>query len=137
MEIDVFIPSGSNLDKNIPDASKRHGDRFWQFLQQVLGFEPERYRASTGELDWQLEAVARRDRRMTELNAPFEPTLGEVVATVVEETVEAIKTVAKVSKLTEARQWVAKTLAPGPMTTKLEKSATKANIEHCGVRSKL
>jgi hypothetical protein len=86
MEIGIFRPprpyveNDNGVDNQIPDACRCRGNPFWAFVDNMLGLESERYPSSTGELDWQLDAVARRDRRMAELNKPPGPpsvTLGE------------------------------------------------------------
>jgi hypothetical protein len=76
--------------------------------------------------DWRIEAMRRREERIRADNSPP----GSWAAVVQQAAVEAAQAVkATMSKLTEARQWVAMALAPGPMrATKLQKLAEKAGI---------
>jgi hypothetical protein len=65
-------------------------------------------------------------------------TLAAVVGQAIEEVAEAVKRVAKNSKIAEARQWVAETLTPGPMkAVKLQKLAMKAGIAERTLRRAL
>jgi hypothetical protein len=120
MEIGIFMPSsgyrrphvendGGDDFNDLPDASKRRGNPFWTFLQPVLGLPAERYPAPS-ELDWQIDAVARRDEKMRALNLP--PTRGDVVAGIVGDVVDAVRRVTKTDK---ARAWLAERLQQGPV----------------------
>jgi hypothetical protein len=133
MEISVFtssrpyVENNNAFDNQIPDASLRRGNPFWGFVGNMLGLEPEQYPASTGPLDWQLDAVARRDERMRALNLP--PTRGEVVAGIVGDVVEAVKKVAKVTKTAAAVEWLASVLRDGPRPQReIEEMARKEKI---------
>jgi hypothetical protein len=127
MEIGVFIPSGSQFDNDIPEPSRRRGNPFWTFLTPVLGLQPE-------HLPWHNEGVSREiaeirayEARRGEANNSVPPrvTLADLAQEAVTHVVDAVKS----SKLTEARLWVAKTLAPGPMkATRLEKLAKSAGV---------
>jgi hypothetical protein len=119
MEICIFTPSrpyvenDNNFDNQIPDANRRRGNPFWGFVGNMLGLEPDRY-PPPNELDWQLDAVARRDERMRALNLP--PTRGEVVAGIVGDVVEAVKQVVrKLTKKQQAIAWLRQVTEQGPV----------------------
>jgi hypothetical protein len=70
--------------------------------------------ARAEDRNWEYDAVARRDRRIAELNnaTPFKPTLGEVVG----EVVEAVKAkVRKPTKTAAAVEWLSTVLRDGPV----------------------
>jgi hypothetical protein len=131
----VFIPTSAlieNADQDfnqVPPTRERRGT-FWTFMAPVLGIEPERY-PSPGSIDWQLDAVARRDQRIAALNGP--PTVGEVVRDVVDAVTEAIReTVQKVKKQTaisRATEWLKLALKDGAQPQKvIEAMAKKEGI---------
>jgi hypothetical protein len=124
MQISVFTPSrpcvenDNNFDNQIPDAARRRGNPFWGFVGNMLGLEPEQFPASTGSLDWQLDAVARRDQRIVELNKPPSPAaailqeLGDHVAEAVKQTLLKVKKPTAISRATE---WLKGALKDGPL----------------------
>jgi hypothetical protein len=112
----VFIPSRPADDFNqIPEPHQRRGNPFWEFMRPVFGLPEERYGASpVGPLDWELDAVGRRDARIAELNKP--PTPLQAIA---EELVDHAKTaVKKVPALKRATDFLAKVLDAGPVAEK-------------------
>jgi len=124
MQISVFTPSrpyvenDNGFDNPIPDASRRRGNPFWGFVGNMLRLEPERYPVSTGPLDWQLDAVATRDRRrMGEANKP--PSVAvEIAAELVDHAKTAVRKVAKVTKTQAAAEWLREVLREGPLPQK-------------------
>ena len=100
----VFIPS-SHLDD--PEGVKRM------------------YSPPVGSINWQLDAVARRDRRIAELNAPPQPAAPE--ADTAPETPAAKPR--KLTELQRAKTWLADVLSGERMlATTVEKLAVNAGI---------
>jgi len=88
--------------------------------------DPERVQRSmwapaTGSLDWQLDAVARRDARVAELNAPPQPVTPEA---------DAVPEVVKQpTKTAQAKAWLADLLQHGPVpATTIESAGLKAGF---------
>lgn len=122
-----YIENAEPGEYALPEPKERRGT-FWQFLQPVLGYEPERYPAATGEVDWQLDAVARRDRRMAEVNAPPGP-VAAVIAEVADVVTTAVKKLRKPTELQRAKAWLQEMLNAGPMAQReVEKLARKEGI---------
>jgi hypothetical protein len=123
----VFIPSSVYVENNqgddfneVPDLRQRRG-LFWRLLAPVIGVEPERY-PSPGSLDWQLDAVARRDARIMANNsvAP-KVTLGMLAGDVIDEVREAAAKFAKVTKIDAAKMWLSNFLVTGRQDATLKR----------------
>jgi hypothetical protein len=100
----IFIPS-SHLDE--PEHVKR-----------------SMYAPLAGSIDWQLDAVARRDARIRELNRPPTPSPEFVVGDAVPET-PAVKP-RKLTELQKAKTFLADVLSGEPMlATMVEKLAVE------------
>jgi hypothetical protein len=134
MELGIFTPSRPADDFNgVPELSKRRG-LFWEWTAGMLGLPdasatvPLRFQGLSASRDndvnWQIDAVARRDARMRALNLP--PTRGEVVAGIVGDVVAAVR---RVTKTQAAVEWLAEVLQHGPLPQKtVEELAKAANI---------
>jgi hypothetical protein len=119
MELGIFTPSRpADSFNGLPEPRERRG-LFWSLVGPLLGLAdasastPARFLgldANRYGIDWQIDAVARRDRRIAELNnaVPYRPTLGEVVS----EVVEAVRRLTKTDK---AKAWLAERLRQGPV----------------------
>jgi hypothetical protein len=122
MDLAVFAPSSVYIENRqghdfsaLPPPHERRG-AFWTLTAPVLGIEPERY-PRPGSLDWQLDAVARRDQRIAAANAP--PTdLQAIVGDAVDSLREAVGKVVKVTKTQRAMDWLARVLRDGPVPQK-------------------
>jgi hypothetical protein len=146
----VYVENAGEHDANgIPRARERTGP-FWQWVGGMLGLPaPKSAILDSDERDGRpfmltsvgtyspfmsdderLAAMRRREAAIAALNGPKPPTpLQAIAGDVLDMVREALGNVAKASKLTEARLWVAKTLAPGAMkATRLEKLAKSAGI---------
>jgi hypothetical protein len=100
----IFIPS-SHLDE--PEHVKR-----------------SIYAPPVGSIAWQLDAVARRDERIAELNAPPTPSPESTVGDTAPE-VPAVK----VTKTQRAAEWLARVLHDGPVPQRtVEALAVKDGI---------
>jgi hypothetical protein len=133
MESSFFIAGQNN---EIPEPSKRLG-LFWSLVSPLLGLPdasasvPLRFMglgaARDADVNWQLDAVVRRDAKMRALNLP--PTKAEVIGSVAADVVEAVKKVAKVTKTAAAVTWLASVLRDGPVPQKdIETLAKKEGI---------
>jgi hypothetical protein len=134
MELGIFTPSRPADDFNgVPEPSKRRG-LFWEWTAGLLGLPdasdtvPLRFQglgaSRDNDVNWQIDAVARRDRRIAELNnaVPFRPTFGEVVS----EMVEAVR---RVTKTDRAKAWLAERLQEGPVAQQvIEAEGRKAGF---------
>jgi hypothetical protein len=118
-------------DDSLPAPSKRHGV-FWDLVSPWLGLPnvrdttPSRFLglgADRYDVNWQIDAVARRDRRIQELNGPPRVTLGDLA----HEAVEAVKR----TKTQVAIKWLQDVLKDGPVPQKeIEARAAKDSITY-------
>src|SRR5258707_2745098 len=132
MDLGIFIPSVSSFDNQIPEAHRRKNSVFWSFLQPVLGLPKEHNPWHNEGVSPNIARIREYEARRAEANntTPYRPTLGDVVATVVEETVEAIKAKArKPTELQRAKVWLQTMLEAGPMRqTEVETLAREEGI---------
>jgi hypothetical protein len=123
MDLGCFI---AGRDNDVPEPSKRRG-LFWEWTAGLLGLPdttattPLRFQglgaARAEDRNWEYDAVARRDARMRALNLP--PTRGEVVAGIVGDVVDSMKTaVRKMPALKRATEFLARVLDAGPVAEK-------------------
>jgi hypothetical protein len=133
MELGIFTPSRPADDFNgVPEARERRG-LYWLLVSPLLGLPdatastPSRFLgldANRYGIDWQIDAVARRDEKMRALNLP--PTKGEVVAGIVGDVVAVVK---RVTKTAAAVEWLAQVLRDGPRPQReIEEMARKEKI---------
>ncbi len=129
MESSFFI---AGRDNEIPEPYQRKGSVFWSSLQPVLGLPQEHKPWHNEGVSPNIARIREYEARRAEANntTPYRPTLGDVVATVVEETVEAIKAKArKPTELQRAKVWLQTMLEAGPMRqTEVESLARKEGI---------
>jgi hypothetical protein len=115
----------------VPEYRERQG-LFWNLVAPLLGapeFVPSIMQPSRVKDDsWRLDAMRRRESRLQALNgAPG--SLGAVLEQAAVEVGEAVKAVAKVSKLEQAISWLTEALNAGPQTQKaVEAMARKAGV---------
>jgi hypothetical protein len=136
MDLGIFTPSRPAEDFNgLPEPSKRRG-LYWSLVGPMLGLPdttattPLRFQGlSTSRAEdrnWEYDAVARRDRRIQELNGPPRVTLADLAHEAVTHAKEALRRVTKTEK---ARMWLQDVLKDGPVPQKdIEARAAKDSI---------
>jgi hypothetical protein len=133
MDLSIFV---AGRDNEIPEPRERRG-LFWEWTAGMLSLPdasatvPLRFQglgANRYDVNWQIDAVARRDEKIRRLNLP--PTKGEVVAGIVGDVVEAVKAkLRKPTKTAAAAEWLATVLQHGPVPQKdIEAMAKKEGI---------
>jgi hypothetical protein len=121
-----YIENAEPGEYGLPSPKERRG-LFWQLAGPLVGLRQEHH-PRPGSLDWQLDAIARRDQRIVEANKP--PSIAsEIVVELVGHVKEVVKKLRKPTELQRARTWLQETLAGEPMlATTVEKLAVKAGI---------
>ncbi len=108
------FPHIENAQDNFNELPDRHqrGAVFWGFVSGLLNLPPGN--PAPDSLNRQLDAVARRDARIVELNRP--PTPLQALATeALDHVVEAVGKVVRVTKIDRAKIWLADVLQHGPV----------------------
>jgi hypothetical protein len=122
-----YVENADHDFNELPDASRRKGNPFWQFVGGMIGLPaPPRDYDHQGA-DWRIQAMRRREAAIAALNGPTPTALA---ASIVGDAVaEVAARVARVTKTERAMQWLGQVLRDGPVPQKdIEAMAVKDGI---------